>query len=176
MKGIIPILIIALLIFGCTNEAAGKVIEKGDRIRVDYTMSLENGTILDTTSKEIATNAKISVSHGFTPFTLIVGEYRFVRGFEDALIKMKENETKELVIPAAQGYGIKNANLVMTFPTRQLDKTVNKEVGGIVYSGKMKGIITEINEEEVTVDFNHPLAGKNLIANITVVEIRKNEN
>ncbi len=177
MKKIIAILLVVLFIFGCTTpQTPEKMVEKDDRVRVDYTISLENGTLLDTTSREVATNAKISVSHSFAPFTLIVGEYQFVRGFEDALIGMKENETKEITIPAALGYGIKNANLIMTFPVEQLDLTVKKEVGGIVYSGKMKGIITEINKDEVTVDFNHPLADKTLKASITVVEIKKDEN
>ena len=89
---------------------------------------------------------------------------------------MQLHEEKEVVIKAADAYGQRNDQFVRTFPRESLPENIQPQKGLVIKlqdsTGRtVPGIITDFNETTVTVDLNHPLAGKELIFNIKVVSI-----
>ena len=150
----------AILISGC-NAAQAK---NGDTVKVDYTGKLENGTVFDT-------------SEGREPLNFTLGEGKMIPGFEKAVLGMKVGESKTVTIPADKAYGQYNDNWVVVVNRENLTNIPNPEVGeqlqGPRPDGKA-GVCTVINvtNTTITVDFNSPLAGKNLTFEITLISIQ----
>jgi len=157
---LVILLLGAILISGC-NAAQAK---NGDTGKVDYTGKLENGTVFDT-------------SEGREPLNFTLGEGKMIPGFEKAVLGMKVGESKTVTIPADKAYGQYNDNWVVVVNRENLTNIPNPEVGeqlqGPRPDGKA-GVCTVINvtNTTITVDFNSPLAGKNLTFEITLISIQ----
>ncbi|QQR92279.1 MAG: peptidylprolyl isomerase [Candidatus Iainarchaeum archaeon] len=137
------------------------VIEAGDSVTLYYKGTLEDGTVFDETSPG-------------DPATFQVGVGGLIKGFDDGLLGMRTGESKHIVIPAVDAYGAVNPQAILTVPIQQLqDANVPILVGARINSSRGQGIITEVNTDSNTVkiDFNHPLAGKNLIFDVNIVKI-----
>ncbi|MFA6065073.1 MAG: peptidylprolyl isomerase [archaeon] len=135
------------------------VVKNGDQIAVNYTGRLENGSIFDT-------------SVGKSPLEFTAGAGQMIKGFDSAVIGMKVGETKTVKLSPEEAYGALNPKVIFTlnksaFP--DFDKL--KEGMQMQTSSGACGRITKKTETEATVDFNHELAGKTLIFEITVVSI-----
>lgn len=135
----------------------------GDRVKVNYTGSLEDGTTFDSTSEE-------------EPFEFTLGQGKVIPGFEDAVIGMEEGETKTVSIPAENAYGPHREGNVIVVEKSQFPSNINPQVGMMLQlrldEGKTtNAFITEVADETVTLDGNHPLAGKDLVFEIELVEI-----
>ena len=89
----------AILISGCNAEQNAAQAKNGDVVQVDYTGTLENGTVFDT-------------SVGREPLNFTLGEGKMIPGFEEAVLGMKVGESKTVTIPAAEAYGQYNDNWV----------------------------------------------------------------
>jgi len=140
----------------------GKV-EKGNTVRVHYTGKFENGEIFDT-----------SVNR--TPLEFIVGNGQVIKGFDEAVIGMKIGERKFVNIPFEEAYGPHIDELVFTFEKQSLPENLNPEIGQklqlVTGDGKRVNVtIIAVSETDITLDANHPLAGKNLVFEIELVEI-----
>jgi len=140
----------------------GKV-EKGNTVRVHYTGKFENGEIFDT-----------SVNR--TPLEFIVGNGQVIKGFDEAVIGMKIGERKIVNIPFEEAYGPHMDELVFTFEKQSLPENLNPEIGQklqlVTGDGKRVNVtIIAVSETDITLDANHPLAGKNLVFEIELVEI-----
>jgi len=136
-------------------------IKKGDKIKVEYTGTLDDGTVFDT-------------SEGKAPLEFEVGSGKIIKGFDDAMIGMKKGEEKTIKLESEQAYGNQNAELLKKIPRDKLPKEPQPQVGMMLGLNSPDGQqiparIAEVNDKEVTIDLNHPLAGKNLTFKIKVL-------
>jgi len=106
-----------------------------------------------------------------------VGAGQMIPGFNDAVVDMKVGETKTVTVAPEEGYGEVNPNALMEFPKTVFPDDFDLKEGEMVQGNSpagqpMIGKINEIQEETVVVDFNHPMAGRELNFEIELVEIR----
>ena len=130
-------------------------VKKGDKITVEYTGRLEDGTIFDS-SKEHE-----------EPLQFIVGAGEIIKGFDQAVIGMKVGEEKEITIPPEDAYGPYNPELSRDIPRNAFQDDQEVKEGMMFMMALEDGrqvpvSITAIKEEHVTIDLNAPLAGKTL--------------
>jgi peptidylprolyl isomerase len=140
-----------------------KTVENGHFVKVDYTGTLENGDIFDSSRD----------SH---PIEVEVGKCRVIKGFEDALIGMAKNEKKSFTCSPDEAYGHRNESLEQTFMRSQLPQGFDPQVGQMLalrnpQGGQFPARVKQTDDEKITVDLNHPLAGKRLTFDIEVLEI-----
>ena len=139
-------------------------VEKGNKIKVEYEGKFDDGTVFDASS-----------IHG-NPLEFVAGKGHVVPGFDNAVVGMVLNEEKEITITPEDGYGPINAELSKEVPRDQLPKDEEPKVGmmlgvGLPNGQQVPAMITNVTEDKVTIDLNHPLAGKTLHFKIKVVDI-----
>lgn len=140
-----------------------KEAKKGDLVKVHYTGKLENGTVFDTSKKR-------------EPIQFKIGDASIIAGFEQAVIGMKPGENKTVKIHHDNAYGAHLPELVSDVEKTQFPPHIKPELGQQLEIRQPEGppivvTITKVQEEMVTLDANHPLAGKNLIFDIELVSI-----
>jgi len=137
--------------------------KNGDRIKVHYTGKLENGTIFDDSLNR-------------EPLEFTIGKSRIIPGFENAVIGMNVGDWKTVTIPAEEGYGPQRQEMVIVAERKHLPAGLVPVIGQQLQisqdDGNMAVVsVTNITDTHVTLDANHPLAGKNLVFDIKLVEI-----
>jgi peptidylprolyl isomerase len=135
----------------------------GDKVRVHYTGTLEDGTRFDS-------------SEGRDPLEFQVGGGEVIPGFEKAVQGMKPGDDKEFVIPAEEAYGPHREEMVLTIDRNQVPPDISPEVGDELHLQTPDGQpvpvrVIDADEETVTLDANHPLAGETLKFEIRLEEI-----
>jgi len=146
------------------NEEKGMTeIKEGDTVRVHFTGKLEDGTVFETTSDR-------------DPLDFEIGADEVAPGFEEAVCAMKPGESKTVTVPADKAYGVHREDLVQVVERDKLPDDLEPEVGlalQISYDDResMVVVITDVTNDKVTLDANHPLAGKDLIFEIEFLEI-----
>ncbi|WP_407356138.1 peptidylprolyl isomerase [Methanolobus sp. WCC5] len=138
-------------------------IKDGDTIKIDYTGTLDDGTVFDS-----------SANHD-QPLEFTVGAGQVIPGFEEAVRGMEAGEEKTFRIEPAEAYGEHNPALAQSVPRSVIQCDMELTEGMMLMVGttdgqQMPARISEISDENVTLDMNHPLAGKALTFNIKVVE------
>lgn len=139
-------------------------VKKGDKIKVEYTGTLDDSTVFDSSKK-----------HG-QPLEFEVGSGMVIKGFDEAVVGMKKGEEKEIKLSAAEAYGERKDELVKKLPKDKFPEKMDLKPGMILVMGtpdgrKIPTTIKEVGDKEVTIDLNHPLAGKNLTFKMKVVGI-----
>ncbi|MFZ0391331.1 MAG: peptidylprolyl isomerase [Calditrichia bacterium] len=137
--------------------------KKGDVVKVHYTGKFNDGTVFDSSRDQ-------------EPLQFTIGEGQIIPGFEKAVMDLEAGETVSVEIPPADAYGQYNKDLVQKVPKNQLPQDLEPKVGQQLEAVQDNGAriplrISEVNEEDVVVDANHPLAGKDLNFDIELVEI-----
>lgn len=133
-------------------------------VTIDYTLKDDNGTILDSSSDG--------------QFTYLHGANNIIPGLENALTgKSSGDEVNVTVIPA-EGYGERNDSMVQAVPRDMFDSEQEIQVGMQFHAQSPEGemivvTVTDVEEDDITVDGNHPLAGKNLNFGVKVVDVRE---
>jgi len=150
-----------MLATGCSGMIEA---ESGDTVKVHYTGTLEDGTVFDT-----------SVEREPLEFTL--GQGQLIPGFEQAVIGMKIGDLKTINIPADQAYGPYRDDLILVIERDQLPEDLDPEVGQQLQMTQADGevvrvMVSDVSEATVTIDANHPLAGKDLTFEIELIEIQ----
>ncbi len=141
----------------------GDVVAKGSKVSVEYTGSFDDGTVFDT-------------SEGKAPITFVTGNSEVIKGFDEAVVGMKKGEVKKITITPQEGYGDRDEKLRQQVPRSVFPQEMKLEKG-MGFSFKtpqgqvIHATITEANSESVTVDMNHPLAGRNLVFDLKVVDV-----
>ena len=139
-----------------------KKIENGDKITVNYTGKLEDGTIFDS-----------SLNEGRTPLEATLGQGQLIPGFENGLIGMSVGETRTVEIEPENAYGQPNPMMIQEIEKNKVPENV--QVGDTLTGSNQYGpvvvTVSEIKEDTVVLDMNHPLAGKKLIFDLEVVSI-----
>lgn len=135
----------------------------GDKVKVHYTGTLSDGTVFDSSLER-------------EPLEFTLGEGQVIPGFEEAVVGMEPGGTKNITLAPDQAYGDYNAEAVTDVPRDQIPPHIAPEVGMMLEVRLETGqpahvIITEVSDESVTLDGNHPLAGKDLSFDLSLVEI-----
>ncbi len=152
-----------VLVLGCTGGEGSVQAKDGDTVKVHYTGTLEDGTVFDT-----------SVEREPLEFTL--GEGTLIPGFEEAVKGIQVGQSITVTIPAEEAYGPYRDDLVMVIERDQLPEGLSPEVGQRLQmqqtnNGTIVVIVIDVSETTITVDANHPLAGKDLTFEIELIEI-----
>lgn len=139
-------------------------IKEGDKVKVEFKGSLDDGTIFD--SSEI---------RGM-PLEFVVGAGQVIKGFENAVIGMEKGEEKEIKLQPQEAYGVHNPQLLQRVSRNQFPKEMEPKLGLEVNvtqpnGVKSRGRVIEITDEAVTIDTNHPLAGKALNFKIKAMDV-----
>ncbi|MFO8007271.1 MAG: peptidylprolyl isomerase [Candidatus Brocadiia bacterium] len=137
--------------------------QQGDTVKVHYKGTLEDGTVFDESAER-------------GPLEFTIGEGEIIPGFEQAVVGMSPGETQSVSIAAAQAYGPHNEQLVGQIERTDLPDDLEPEIGQRLEMRSEEGQpfvvqITEVGEETVTLDGNHPLAGEDLNFQIELLEI-----
>ena len=156
----IPAIILAIsTIFAAPDRA----VKNGDTVEVHYVGTFDDGKVFDSSRKSDKT------------LSFKVGDQQVIPGFEKAVIGMKVGQLKNVRIPAADAYGEHQQKLVREEQRDTLPKDFPVEVGAQLMASKdgQHFIVTvvDVKEKTVTLDANHPMAGKDLNFEIQVVGI-----
>lgn len=135
----------------------------GDRVRVHYRGTLEDGTLFDS-------------SEGSDPIAFTIGAGEVIPGFERAVEGMATGEKKKEKIDAENAYGERRDELVFTVPKEQMPEGTDVDVGDMLRVGFPDGSsaavqVAGVEPDAVTLDANHPLAGKELTFELELVDI-----
>ena len=139
-----------------------QVIGPDCQVTLHFAIKLEDGQVVDSNFET-------------EPATFTVGDGQLPEGFEKTLLGMKAGDEAAIDISPEQGFGMVNPNNMQRIPRKQFgDMTLEP---GLVISfadagnGELPGVIVEFNDSSVTVDFNHPLAGKSLTFDVKIIEV-----
>jgi FKBP-type peptidyl-prolyl cis-trans isomerase 2 len=156
-------------------------VEKGDNVSVNYIGKYDNGTVFDTSIPDVAKEAGLydaNSTRTYEPLSFVVGAGQMISGFDNGVLNMTVGEEKTLKLSPEEAYGEYNLEKIEEVPRSELENVnITPEIGLTVYRGTMfgmeSGIITNMMDSNVTIDFNHLLAGKNLTFDVTVISIEK---
>lgn len=145
--------------------------QQGDRVRVHYTGRLEDGEVFDSSECE-----DDGCGCGSGPLEFTIGEGDVIPGFESAVVGMSPGESREIHIPVDEAYGPYQEELVGVVERSRLPDGLIPEIGGQLEVTGQDGecfpaLITDLTDSDVTLDANHPLAGRDLTFDIRLLEI-----
>ena len=135
----------------------------GDRVKVHYTGTFVDGTAFDSSNER-------------EPMEFSIGGMQVIPGFEQAVIGMAPGESKTEKVACEDAYGLKRDDMIVEVERQYIPKEINPEVGQLLEMQRPDGQsipvrVTEVSENTITLDANHPLAGKDLVFEIILVEI-----
>ncbi|MCP4685970.1 MAG: peptidylprolyl isomerase [bacterium] len=135
----------------------------GDKVKVHYTGKLEDGTVFDSSKER-------------EPLEFDLGSGNVIPGFENGILGMEVGESKTLTIVPDEAYGQTNSDLVATVERKQFPENITPELGLQLQMSQPNGQplnVTVINivGDSITLDANHPLAGKTLVFDIELVAV-----
>ena len=148
--------------------------EKGVIVRLDYTAYFsENKMIFDTTVEKDAKAADIyNEKYTYAPMPYLVGSMKFFQKLDEAIGKAEVGKKTKVEIPMEEGAGVRDPKLMETHPLKEFIKQEIDPYPGVEVSlGNRRGTIARVGSGRVVVDFNNPLAGKNIYYEFTVKEI-----
>ncbi len=138
-------------------------VKDGDTVKVHYTGKLEDGSVFDSSVER-------------DPLEVTLGEGKLIPGFENAVVGLKVGDKTTANIESSDAYGDRRDDLEVTVERSQLPEDIEPEVGMQLQLNQPNGQpvpvqITKVEEENIIIDANHPLAGKDLTFDIELVEI-----
>jgi FKBP-type peptidyl-prolyl cis-trans isomerase 2 len=140
-------------------------VKENNTVKVNYTGKLSDGQVFDT-------------SEGKEPIEFTLGQGQLIPGFEKGLIDMELNEKKTITVAKDEAYGDVNKDLIQEVKKTELPQDMTPEVGmGLVSKSpdgqEMNLMVVEVKDETIVIDGNHPLAGKDLVFDLEVLEIKE---
>ena len=139
-----------------------KKVDLNSSVTVNYTGRLEDGTIFDS-----------SLTEGREPIEVTLGQGQLIPGFEAGLMDMSEGEKKTVEIESADAYGEPREEMINEVPKANVPEGVKagEMLQGMSPQGPVNVKVVSVTEDTVTLDANHPLAGKKLIFDLEIVSI-----
>jgi FKBP-type peptidyl-prolyl cis-trans isomerase 2 len=139
-------------------------VKKGDKVKVEYTGTFEDGEVFDSSEK-----------HG-APLEFEVGAGKMIKGFDEAVLGMEKDEEKEIKLQPAEAYGNASPEMIQKFPRDQFPKDHEPKPGMMLMlkapnGAQMPASIKEVSDKEITLDMNHPMAGKVLNFKIKLIGV-----
>ncbi len=163
------------------------LVKHGDRVRVHYTGTLEDGTVFDSSESSAQDDScgcdcsssggcGTSSDCGCDPLEFVVGQGNVIPGFEKAVIGLAMGSSTTVTIPADEAYGPRQEQMVAVVDRSELGSEIQpiegQQLEVVLQDGSsMPVLITEVTDSTVTLDANHPLAGRDLTFAIKLVEI-----
>ncbi len=134
-----------------------------DTVVLHYTGSFTDGEIFDSSLDR-------------EPFEFTIGQGMVISGLEKGIVGMNEGESRTLNIPAEEAYGLRREDLLAVIGRSQIPANIDLKIGIVLQARAPDGGVTsvmvrDVNDENVTLDFNHPLAGKELIFEVNLIKI-----
>ena len=153
--------------------------KNGDKVRVHYTGTLEDGSIFDSSeagADECSDDACGCGAQSNGPLEFVIGEGSLIPKFEAAVIGLEPGQKVRVQIASEDAYGTRAEEMVAVIERSEIPADINPEPGQhmevILQDGTaMPVLVTEVTDTTVTLDANHPLAGQDLTFDITLVEI-----
>lgn len=141
---------------------SNNVIGEHSRVTLHFSLKLDDGSEVDS-------------NFDGEPATFIVGDGNLLPGFEQALFGLKAGDEAEIEIPPEGAFGQRNPANIQTVRRDTFSPDMTLEEGLVVSfdngSGELPGVIREIGEDDVEVDFNHPLAGQTVFFHVKILEV-----
>lgn len=139
-------------------------IDQGTKVTMSFSLALENGEIIDS-------------NFDTQPATFILGDGNLLPGFEIPLKGLKAGDQGEFVISPENAFGQRNPENMQQLARDNFDQELLNI--GDVFSfqngeGELPGVVIEVGDDSVKVDFNHPLAGRNIIFKVNIIEVAPN--
>ena len=136
-------------------------IQTGASVTLHFSLALENGHIIDSNFEG-------------NPATFSVGDGNLLPGFESSLLGLEVGDEREFIISPENAFGQHNAQNVQAVDRGNFDES-ELEIGSILSfqngDGELPGVIIALEKNQVMVDFNHPLSGKNIVFQVKILEI-----
>jgi peptidylprolyl isomerase len=137
--------------------------EDGNTVKLHYLGTLEDGSVFDS-------------SEGREPLEFTLGEGKMIPGFENEVRDMQVGQSKTFTIPAQEAYGVYRDDLTLSVERSELPEGLDPMVGQRMQMQQKNSqpvivTVTEVTETSITLDANHPLAGKDLTFKVEMVEI-----
>ena len=137
-------------------------IQSGDWVRLHFALHLESGEEIDTTRRG-------------DPATLTIGDGKLLPGFEAVLLGMQAGDDAQLVLDADEAFGLHRQENVQILRRDRFGAEIALEAGLMVSfsgpGGEIPGVVREVMEEHVEVDFNHPLAGLRIVFDVSIIDV-----
>jgi FKBP-type peptidyl-prolyl cis-trans isomerase SlpA len=135
----------------------------GTKVTLHFALQLENGDIVDSNFER-------------EPAVFTVGDGNLLPGFEKALFGMYEGEHKTLVIKPEEGFGQRNPNNIQEIPRSQFNAELELAEGLMLsfadaQKTELPGVVQKFDDEVVVIDFNHPLAGRDILFEVAILKI-----
>ncbi|HIP16878.1 MAG TPA: peptidylprolyl isomerase [Methanothermococcus okinawensis] len=168
-------LLLLISLSGCVSSVSeGPVVKNGSTVSINYIGMFKNGTVFDTSIKSVAEKYGIyNPNREYKPINFTVGAGQVIKGLERGVLGMHVGENKIIEIPPEEAYGPIREDLIIPIPIEYFIKAnITPVVGSYVYVRGQPAKIVKVNNTHVVLDFNSPMAGKTLIFNITVVDIK----
>lgn len=140
------------------------VIRQGAEVTLHFALSLEDGTAVDSNFEG-------------EPATFKVGDGSLLPGFEQVLMGLEAGASESFSILPEQGFGQPNPNNLQQMDRREFDPGLNLEPGLVLSfadanQAELPGVVAEMNDEFVTIDFNHPLAGRTIQFDVKIISVK----
>ena len=137
-------------------------IGQGSTVTLHFSLKFENGEVVDSNFEK-------------DPATFTIGDGSLLPGFERVLFGLKDSDKRTFEIPPEQGFGTPNEQNVQIMPRSQFD-SMELDYGVLVIfkdaaGGEMPGVVKAFNDQQVTIDFNHPLAGKVIVFDVEIIQL-----
>ena len=146
-----------------TREAT-IAIGPGTEVTLHFSVKLEDGSVVDSTFDT-------------KPATFTVGDKNLLDGFEKVLFGLTAGDRDSFTLQPEQGFGQHNPNNIQAIPRESFELDVELEEGLMLSFAdangqELPGLVAEFDNESVTVDFNHPLAGRNLVFDVEIIDVK----
>ena len=153
-------------------------ISNGDTVTVEYTGRLDDGTVFDTSLESVATEEGLAddqPDREYQPLTVEIGAGRIIEGLEAGLIGMEAGDEDSVTIEPEQAYGERTDDRVVDYEAAEFREMLggrDPEVGLEIQTEEgLPGEVVDVDDETVSVDFNHELAGETLTFDVEVVSV-----
>jgi len=137
------------------------MITDGTQVKVHYKGTLEDGSVFDS-------------SEGRDPLEFTIGSGMVIAGFDAVVRAMEVGSTTTVTIPCSEAYGESREEMMVTLAREQFPEGITPEVGQQFQlntpQGPLRATVSTISDEGITLDANHPLAGRDLTFELTLVE------
>ncbi|MBW2468239.1 MAG: peptidylprolyl isomerase [Deltaproteobacteria bacterium] len=142
-----------------------KEAQVGDLVSVHYTGKLKNGEVFDSSKDR-------------DPLEFTLGNKELLPGFEDGVVGMKPGESKSVKLEPENAFGDRREDLLLKLPKKEFPHHITPSVGlqlrlSNASGNEMTVVVTEVGEDTVTLDANHPLSGEIVVFEIELVEIKE---
>jgi peptidylprolyl isomerase len=140
------------------------MVKNGDRVKVHYKGTLKDGSVFDS-------------SEGREPLGFTVGAGEMIAGFDKAVVGMEVGQTKKVTIPFMEAYGPYRDEMKLEISKDQLPPDMSPKVGDHLQMQQRGGrpvdvVVTAVSDKSLTLDANHPMAGKDLTFEIKLVDVK----